>query len=80
LEEGLARVKRIEVRSRSRAGSRLRMVLETGWRRQIRRMCSAVGLRVVRLVRLRIGGIVLGRLRAGEWRELSASEVKALRA
>ena len=78
LEEGVARASRVEVRSRSRRESHLRVVLHTGWRRQIRRMLSAVGLRTVRLTRVRIGALTLGRLRSGEWRDLSTSEVAAL--
>ena len=78
LEEGIARASRVEVRSRSRRESHLRVVLHTGWRRQIRRMLTAVGLRTVRLTRVRIGALALGRLRSGEWRDLSASEVAAL--
>jgi 23S rRNA pseudouridine2605 synthase len=78
LEEGLARPERITIAGRERGGGRLRVVLRTGWKRQVRRMCSAVGLRVVRLVRVRIGPLALGRLATGTWRELSAREVKAL--
>jgi pseudouridine synthase len=78
LEEGLARAVRVEVTRRGHGSSVLRVVLRTGWRRQIRRMCVAVGLRVVRLVRVRIGPLALGRLRPGEWRELSDREVAAL--
>lgn len=78
LEEGIARAARVELRTRARSGGRLRMVLRTGWKRQVRRMCAAVGLRVTRLVRVRIGSLTLGRLRAGEWRELSAGEVRSL--
>ncbi len=78
LEEGLARARRIDLRSRSRAASRLRIVLTTGWKRQVRRMCAAVGLRVTRLVRVRMGNLMLGRLRAGQWRELTKSEIAAL--
>ena len=79
LEEGVARAVRVDVASRGRGGgSRLRMVLHTGWKRQVRRMCAAVGLRVTRLVRVRIGQVRLGRLRAGEWRELTRIEVKGL--
>jgi len=78
LEEGLARADRIEVRSRSRRGSLLRMVLYTGWKRQVRRMFAAVGLRVTRLVRVRIGDVTLGRLRVGESRELTKSEIESL--
>src|SRR5439155_8363099 len=48
LEEGLARAERIGVLSRGARGSLVRMVLRTGWNRQVRRMCAAVGLRVLR--------------------------------
>jgi 23S rRNA pseudouridine2605 synthase len=78
LEEGLAVATRIEVVRRSRSASRLRMVLHTGWRRQIRRMLSVVGLKVTRLVRVRIGDLALGKLRTGEWRELTAKEIADL--
>ena len=78
LEEGLAIASHIAVRSRSRGSSRLTIVLHTGWRRQVRRMLSAVGLKTVRLVRVRIGAVTLGRLREGEWRELTAAEITEL--
>lgn len=78
LEEGLAVATRVEVRSRSRRESHLRMVLHTGWRRQVRRMLSAVGLRTVRLVRVRIGPLTMGKLHPKEWRELTAKEVADL--
>ena len=78
LEEGIARAVRITVRSRSRARSRLSMVLRTGWKRQVRRMCSAVGLKVSRLVRVRMGPLELGRLRPGEFRDLTKREIDAL--
>jgi 23S rRNA pseudouridine2605 synthase len=80
LEEGIARAVRITVRSRSRARSRLSMVLRTGWKRQVRRMCSAVGLKVSRLVRVRMGPLELGRLRPGEFRDLTKREIDALTA
>ena len=78
LEEGLARAERVDVLSRSRSGSRVHLVLRTGYKRQIRRMFAAVGLRVERLVRVRIGTLSLGRLRLGDWRELTPNEVKEL--
>jgi pseudouridine synthase len=78
LEEGTARAERVTVTARDARGGRLRMVLRTGWKRQVRRMCAAVGLRVVRLVRVRIGPLALGRLPPGTWRELSPREVRAL--
>ena len=48
-----------------------RMVLTQGLNRQIRRMCSALGWRVKRLVRIRIMHIRLGTLESGRWRDLT---------
>lgn len=62
------------------APRRLRLVLRTGWKRQVRRTCAAVGLRVTRLRRVRLGPLALGALPVGKWRELSQREVRALRA
>jgi len=77
LEEGMARAARVSVAGGAR-GSTLRLVLQTGWKRQVRRMCAAVGLRVLRLRRVRLGPLELGRLRPGAWRELTSREVRAL--
>ena len=52
----------------------LRFVLTEGKKRQIRRMCEQVGLKVVGLKRIRIGRVVLGNLPAGQWRYLGAHE------
>ena len=52
----------------------LRFVLREGRKRQIRRMCEQVGLRVLGLKRVRIGSVVLGRLPAGQWRLLRDDE------
>ena len=52
----------------------LRFVLREGRKRQIRRMCEAVGLRVTGLKRVRIGQVVLGDLPLGQWRYLRLDE------
>jgi 23S rRNA pseudouridine2604 synthase len=52
----------------------LRFVLTEGKKRQIRRMCEQVGLKVVGLKRIRIGRIVLGQLPLGQWRYLGPTE------
>lgn len=57
----------------------LEITLHEGRNRQIRRMCSAVGLQVVRLKRTAQGPVKLGMLQPGEYRELKKSEVSALR-
>ncbi len=56
-----------------------RLTLHEGRNRQIRRMCSAVGLQVVRLRRSAEGPVKLGMLQPGEYRELKKSEINALR-
>ena len=48
----------------------LRIVLREGKKRQIRRMCELVGLKVLALKRVRIGSISLGQLPVGQWRYL----------
>lgn len=53
---------------------RLRFVLREGKHRQIRRMCELVGLRVVSLVRVRVGRVRLGDLEPGKWRFLRPDE------
>ena len=52
----------------------LRFVLKEGKKRQIRRMCEAVGLKVVGLKRIRIGRVLLGNLPPGQWRYLRPDE------
>lgn len=52
----------------------LRFVLREGKKRQIRRMCEAVGLQVLGLKRVRIGKLMLGDLPPGQWRYLRADE------
>ncbi len=56
----------------------LRITIHEGKKRQVRRMCDAVGHPVRRLVRVRIGTLVDRRLQPGEWRELTAEELRRL--
>ncbi|MGN1111409.1 MAG: pseudouridine synthase [Oscillospiraceae bacterium] len=58
----------------------LRITIKQGLNRQIRRMCAAVGLNVGRLRRTAIGGVKLGMLKTGEWRDLTSEELRMLRA
>ena len=57
----------------------LEITLHAGRNRQIRRMCEAVGLEVVRLKRRAEGPVKLGMLQPGQYRELKKSEVTALK-
>ncbi|WP_269902171.1 pseudouridine synthase [Paenalcaligenes faecalis] len=52
----------------------LRFVLHEGKKRQIRRMCELVGLKVVGLKRMRMGDVVIGDLPEGQWRYLKPGE------
>lgn len=52
----------------------LRFVLREGKKRQIRRMCELVGLKVTGLKRVRIGSVALGKLPPGKWRYLRPDE------
>lgn len=82
-ESILARLRqgiKLDGRSLRRAGvyrlneDQLRFVLTEGRKRQIRRMCAAVGLTVTGLKRVRIGHVRLGGLPEGQWRYLSPEE------
>ncbi len=58
----------------------LEIVLTEGKNREVRRMIEAVGFKVLKLVRTRIGSLTLEGLEVGKWRELRRAEVAALRA
>ena len=56
----------------------MEMILHEGRNRQIRKMCEAVGLTVIRLKRTAIGTVKLGMLAQGKWRDLTDDEVHKL--
>jgi 23S rRNA pseudouridine2457 synthase len=56
----------------------IELILVEGRNRQVRRMTAAVGHPTLRLVRVAIGNLTLADLQPGQWRELSAREVRAL--
>jgi 23S rRNA pseudouridine2605 synthase len=58
----------------------LELTIHEGRKRQVRRMCEAVGHRVLALRRVRFGPLELGRLDEGKARPLKAAEVRALKA
>ncbi|MDD5088789.1 MAG: pseudouridine synthase [bacterium] len=74
LEDGPARAEEASLTT----PRRLRLVLSEGRKRQVRRMTAAVGARVIRLHRTRMGSLSLGALPSGQWRELTADEVRHL--
>ncbi|MBW4468276.1 MAG: pseudouridine synthase [Pegethrix bostrychoides GSE-TBD4-15B] len=56
----------------------IELTLREGKNRQVRRMTAAVGFPTLRLVRVAIGTLRLGQLRPGDWRDLTAAELKML--
>jgi 23S rRNA pseudouridine2605 synthase len=66
------------VQLRSLSSTRLHVVLRQGINRQIRRMFEAVGYRVERLLRIRIGNLRIGNLPRGHWRALTGRELRSL--
>ena len=78
LTDGVARAVEVRPAGGVRERASLRVVMVEGRKREVRRMLEAVGLPVLRLVRVRVGPIRLGRLRPGEVRELGPDDVRTL--
>jgi 23S rRNA pseudouridine2605 synthase len=78
LDDGPTAAARVALGPGDGGRSALTIVIHEGRNRQVRRMCDAVGHPVRRLVRTRIGPIADRDLGPGEWRPLTASEVRAL--
>jgi len=80
LEDGY-KTQRAEVKIESLAGKGawIRVIMREGRKRQIREIGSMLGLPVVRIVRVRIGNLILGELKPAEWRYLTPLEIKALK-
>lgn len=70
---------RVTLVSTDRDNSTLEMVLYEGRNRQIRRMCEARDVEILRLCRVAIGNITLGNLTPGKWRYLSHAQVEYLK-
>jgi len=67
----------VVLRKASARESHLTVQLRTGKNREVRRLFEGIGHEVTRLKRVKVGGLELGRLEPGEWRELSRAEVRA---
>jgi 23S rRNA pseudouridine2605 synthase len=76
LEDGLTAPAQV----RQVAADTLELTIHEGRKRQVKRMCEAVGHPVRRLERVRFGPLELGTLKAGAYRRLSHEEVEALNA
>jgi 23S rRNA pseudouridine2605 synthase len=60
-------------------GAWLRVIMKEGRKRQIREIGASLGLPIVRIVRVRIGSLLLGGLKPAEWRYLTGQEITALK-
>jgi 23S rRNA pseudouridine2605 synthase len=80
LEDGVTAPASVRALARGDRSTRLELTLHEGRKRQIRRMCEAVGHPVRGLRRVRYAGLDVEGLEPGEWRELTSGEVAALKA
>ena len=79
LEDGFTWPAEVTILRRESGNIWLRFVIHEGRKRQLRRMCKAVGHPVRRLIRVRIGPLTLGNLRPGQYRPLTERERILLR-
>jgi 23S rRNA pseudouridine2605 synthase len=74
LHDGLVRPKRVSVRSLPDGKWEFEVVIAEGRKREVRRLCKEIGLRVERLVRTSFGPVQLGKLSPGRTRSLTSRE------
>ena len=79
LDDGPTAPARVEVRERGPRQSLMEITIHEGRKRQIKRMCAAVGHQVVKLTRTGLGFLELGGLEVGKYRLLSPVEVDRLK-
>jgi 23S rRNA pseudouridine2605 synthase len=70
---------RVRVEAPEGRGTWINVVMHEGRKHELREIGFRIGLPVVRILRRRIGSLSVGTLKAGEWRELTAKEIDALR-
>lgn len=70
---------KVRVVSLKNGNSNTLFTLSEGRNRQIRKMCDACGLTIMRLTRISIGKLKLGELERGKWRDLTSSEIAYLK-
>lgn len=75
LEDGMT----LPARAKAITPSTFKLILKEGRKHQIRRMCAALHLTIIKLKRLRVGPVTLKGIAPGEFRELSADEVAKLK-
>jgi 23S rRNA pseudouridine2605 synthase len=79
LEDGLVQPVSVTARPVGAGRSEFEVTITEGRKREIRRLCTALGLTVERLIRVRYGSVTLGKLQPGQSRKLSTREIRELR-
>jgi len=79
LEDGQTAPAKAKITGHTPTGTRIEVTLFEGKKRQIRRMCEALGLKLISLTRISLGPLKLDGLKEGEYRKLSKKEVDGLR-
>ncbi len=79
LEDGITSPAEIEVLKADKKCSTLKIIIHEGRKRQVRRMCEAVGLSIMHLKRTHIEKFSLGSLELGSWRFLTDEEINYLK-
>ena len=79
LAEGVARVEEVRIESHQKESTWLEITLREGVNREIRRLLARVGHKVLRLVRVSVGPVRLGKLPPGSVRPLAYEEIQTLR-
>ncbi|MDD2367207.1 MAG: pseudouridine synthase [Desulfuromonadaceae bacterium] len=78
LEDGMTAPAVVNLLKKGEQNDWISVTIHEGRNRQVRRMCEAVSLSVVRLKRIRYGSLTLGTIRTGQFRYLTESEVNQL--
>ncbi len=70
----------VRIMGRQEGKANVEMVLHEGRNREIRKLCESQGIDVIRLKRIAIGSVKMGKLKQGMWRDLTFDEVRKLSA
>ncbi len=79
LRDGITLPAEVIIEGKSDTQTILQVTLHEGRNRQIRRMCETVGLDLVDLERIAFGPLVLGKVKRGEYRQLTEKEIRSLK-
>jgi pseudouridine synthase len=79
LDDGRAVAVDVKILSRGKRSSRVHLTLREGRKREVKRLCEAVGHRVRKLKRLSFAGVAVKSLKPGKWRHLQVDEIAKLR-